>query len=139
MKAGEHPEERSAFPKHRSLPQPTQCALWKAETLTSEGLYRSFELVEWFTQQKHFERALVRCKQCGLLYFHETYEYWDGDDDWDYLTYIPVSNIEQVAELRETDQYSLLRFSPRLQRDSRPDNKRPWVFWVRGNEPKVGS
>jgi hypothetical protein len=102
-------------------------------------LYRSFDLVESFTQHNHFERELVRCKECGQLYFHELYEYWDEAGDWDYLTYIPVSNTEQVAELRETDQYSLLRFSPRLQCNFFPDDKSPRVFWVRDSEPKVGS
>lgn len=115
------------------MKQPTQCHLWQAETLTSEDLHGAFETVEEFGEEDtHFRRALLRCRDCGQLYYYEFYEWidWEGGNDPQYRTWIPVESREEIDTLNQTSQFSLLKFAPRLQSDFPKDADQPKVFWV---------
>ncbi len=115
------------------MKNPTQCHLWQAERLTSQDLYGCFESLEEFGEEDtHFRRALMRCKTCGQLYYYEFYEWidWEGGNDPQYRTWIPVESREEIDELNKTDHISLLKFFPRLQSDFPRDAKEPKVFWV---------
>jgi len=96
------------------LKKPTKCHLWQKERLTPSDL--DFEIVKNITESSHFDRNILRCKQCGQLYFHEFYEIvnYGGNDDM-YDTYIPVESEEDIKILLEaTEPMDLLQFSPRL-------------------------
>ena len=75
----------------KQLPMPTQCVLWRQPDLVTAPRGR-FETVETYTHESHLYRALVKCCECGQLYFYEFYERvdWDDGDDAQYSTYIPL-------------------------------------------------
>ena len=97
------------------MKKPTQCHLWQKEKLDASDL--DFEVVTKFIESSHFDRNIVRCKQCGQLYYHEFYEHinFDGNDDM-YDTWIPIESSEEETKMltdAETP-IELLQFSPRL-------------------------
>lgn len=111
------------------LKKPTQCILWNKANLTPADF--GFERVRTFTESSHFDRNILKCKECGQLYFHEFYEIvnFGGDDDM-YDTYIPVENDEDIKILSETKEpMELLQFSPRLQYDFKNGKNRP-LHWI---------
>ncbi len=114
---------------------PTQCHLWQKENLTSYDLAigDTFEVIKTYTDESHLIRSLVKCKQCGQLYFHEFYEEidWENGKDPQYTTYIPIEDIEAADELNKTNQLELLQFSPRLQNDFPSDADKPIIKWIR--------
>jgi len=115
------------------MKKPTQCYLWKKDKLTSQDLhYENFELLETFTEDCHFSRRLVKCKECGQLYFKEFYEEvdWVSGDDPQYTTFIPVETREEIETLKKTDIFGLLLFSPRLQGDFPKGADEEKVHWV---------
>jgi hypothetical protein len=121
------------------MKQPTQCHLWQAESLTPKDLYGCFESLEEFGEEDtHFRRALVRCKTCGQLYYYEFYEWidWEGGNDPQYRTWIPVESREEINTLNQANPSSLLNFFPRLQSDFPKDAQEAKVFWVRRNVPE---
>ncbi len=102
------------------LRKPTQCALWEHPELALGKFRATFELVEEYVDERHVERSLWKCQECGQLYFREWHERidWDKGDDKVYVTLIPVQTPEEISALKETDVFSLLRYYPRLQVDS---------------------
>ncbi len=107
--------------KDIELRQPTQCALWEHPERALGKFSETFEVVEKYDDDSHLERSLWKCRECGQLYFHEWYEWvdWEKGDDKTYVTLIPVQTPEEIAALKETDIFSLLRHFPRLQLDGR--------------------
>lgn len=112
--------------------KPTNCHLWQRENLTAKDLYGCFEAVEQFLDDEHHRRSLLRCRQCGQLYFYEFYEWidWEGGNDPQYRTHIPVESREEINALLNTNEFTMLNFSPRLQSDFPRDAEEPKVFWV---------
>jgi hypothetical protein len=108
------------------LRQPTQCTLWENPVLAHK-LSEAFELVEEYDDDRHQGRSLRKCRECGQLYFREWHEWidWEGGNDKTYITLIPVQTPEEIAALKETDIFSLLRYRPRLQLD---DGSNP--IWI---------
>lgn len=118
-----------------NMKPPTQCHLWQAEKLNPQDLYGCFESLEDFGEEDtHFRRALMRCKSCGQLYYYEFYEWidWEGGNDPQYRTWVPVESREEIEELNKTDHISLLKYFPRLQSDFPRDATEAKVFWVGG-------
>ena len=111
------------------LKSPVGCHLWHLENLTRDDL-NCFEQVETYYGHSHLDWSLVRCRQCGQLYFFESYEFWDGEDGGDshYDTYVPVSAPEETLDLRITN---ILSFVPRIQSNFPAGADEPQVFWVR--------
>jgi len=110
----------------------TQCVLWANPNLLKEkGVRDLFELVEPYVQESHFSRELLKCRECGQLYFREFYEEidWEGGEDPQYITYIPVTSPEEAEPLREMDKLQLLEIRPRLQSDW-PKGEARRVAWV---------
>lgn len=101
------------------LREPDQCNLWNKNNLTTEDL--EFEIIQIYLDESHFSRSLVRCKECGQLYYSEFYEIidWDDGDDNQFRTYIPIdSNPNIIENLNNMSPLELLGCSPRLQRDN---------------------
>jgi len=73
---------------------PVECILWKAQRLEIERLRASFDVLKTFLEDSHMVRRLLRCKECGHLYFYEFYEEidWQEGKDGQYWTWIPVDD-----------------------------------------------
>jgi hypothetical protein len=114
----------------KQLPMPTRCVLWQQPDLVTAPRGR-FETVETYTHASHLYRALVKCCECGQLYFYEFYERvdWDDGDDAQYSTYIPVPEPAEAARMKDLNVYELTIYTPRLQWDH-PTGKPPSVRWI---------
>ena len=112
---------------------PTGCRLWnKPELILKWYTDCLFEVVETFVEESHWRRALLKCRECGQLYFYEFHEEidWVGGNDPQYRTYIPVETAEEITTLKETSTLELLAFGPRLQKDWPSDAEKPRAYWV---------
>ncbi len=112
------------------MKEPTNCILWtKPELIAAPG---RFEPVASYEDESHWSRCLLKCRECGQLYFYEFYEWidWDDGDDPQYSTYIPVETVE-IEALKSEPPLGLLRIFPRLQKDFPKDAKVPRIHWVR--------
>jgi hypothetical protein len=114
------------------MKKPINCHLWQMEHLTPADLHGCFERVEQFMDDSHHTRSLLKCRRCGQLYFYEFYEWidWEGGNDPQYQTYIPVESQEDIDSLLNTNEFTILSFSPRLQSDFPRDAREPKVFWI---------
>jgi hypothetical protein len=63
-------------------------------------MHEAFELDETFGKDSHWWRYLLKCRDCGQLYFFEFLEQVDFDDGEDpqWSTWIPVAT-ENEAEV----------------------------------------
>lgn len=115
------------------LESPVNCHLWKKEQLESSDLRSVFESVETYVDENHFIRRLVKCKDCGQLYFMDFYEEidWEEGNDPQYTTFLPVETKEEIELLKNTTMLGLANFSPRLQKDFPKEADSPNVYWVR--------
>ncbi len=113
---------------------PKQCLLWQKDNLISSDLAigDTFDVVKTYTEESHLIRSLVKCIQCGQLYFHEFLEEvdWENGRDSQYTTYIPIEDIEDADELNKKSSFELLQFSPRLQKDFPCDADKPTIKWI---------
>ena len=112
------------------LRAPTQCHFWKADHPDLRGDEK--ELVKSFEDESHLFRALLRCRDCGQLYFYEWYEEIDwvnGNDPW-YQTWVPVEE-KDIDDLLKTDIWTILGYTPRIINDWRRDGTTKGE-WIRG-------
>lgn len=102
---------------------PKQCHLWQKEKITSDDF--DFETIEIIIESSHFDRLILRCKQCGQLYFYECVEFvdWAGGNDDSYEKYIPVEE-KDIPELKKKDSLDLFSLIPHIQRNN---GKISWV------------
>ena len=100
--------------------------------LKSEEISAAFDVIEVFVDESHIKRRLVKCKECGQLYFDEFYEEidWLYGDDPQYITLLPVSSKEDIEKLKKASVTELTRFTPRLQKDFPKDADKPKVYWI---------
>ena len=115
------------------MKEPTQCELWAKPELVLKPTKERFELVETFADESHFWRYLLRCRECGQQYFFEFYEQidWEGGDDPQYSTYVPVETDAEITLLKATAPFGLLDFVPRLHKDFPKGAKEPAARWVK--------
>jgi hypothetical protein len=92
--------------------QPTECILWKTEKLSIEQVRGCFQLVTVYEDDSHLTRKALRCKECGHLYFYEFYEEidWSEGKDAQFITWIPIDDLESGEELRKLSPYEILNF-----------------------------
>ena len=114
------------------MKNPTQCALWEKPELIDEPSKGRFEVIETFADDSHFWRHLLKCRECGQLYFFEFYEWidWEKGEDPQYSTFIPVETDEEVEMLKKSSPLELLQYSPRLQKDFPKEAKQPTLRWI---------
>ncbi len=112
------------------LPEPTQCLLWTEPERLRE---LRFETVTVFDEDDHARRTLVKCPECGQLYFHEMMEETDSEHGRDpiYRSFIPVPTGEHAAALSLASHLSLLRVRPALHYDWPKGQKEPSIAWWR--------
>jgi hypothetical protein len=114
------------------MKNPTQCVLWEAPDLVDAGPKEArFEVLDTYVDDSHLMRQLLRCRECGQLYFFEFYEEidWEDGDDPQYRTYIPVENDIEIGILKKTSPIELLKYFPRLQSDF-PKEGKAAAQWV---------
>lgn len=112
--------------------QPTQCHLWTKELLNDRDL--DFDYIEdWSDDEladlEHCWNYLVKCNQCGQIYFYQMHEEGrESGDEQMYDTYIPIANDQVVIdELKQMGPYQMMNVEPQLQYDS----KRKVFKWLR--------
>ncbi len=94
------------------ISKPTKCVLWQIETLSIEQLRHAFQVMATYIDDSHLIRTLLRCLECGQLYFHEFYEEidWIEGKDAQYSTWIPIDDAESGEELSKMSPLALLVF-----------------------------
>ena len=92
------------------MKEPTQCVLWTKPKLVERPKKEHFELVETYVDESHWWRYLLKCRECGQLYFYEFYEIidWEHGDDPQYSTYIPVETDAEIETLKKTSPFETL-------------------------------
>ncbi len=122
----------------------TDCHLWKNKQLTKKELYNSLEVIEEYDDDSHCTRNLKRCIKCGQLYFYEFYEIfdWEGGNDAQYQTYIPVQTKADADKLSQNLPQSLLEY-PSIRIDFPTEAEQPKGPYFANtdhfNIPKEGS
>jgi hypothetical protein len=113
--------------------EPRQCIYWASPEQVRGAMAERFELVDTYVKDSHWWRYLLKCRECGQLYFFEFYEQvdWEGGNDPQYSKYIPIAGIEDVALLKDTTPIGLLRFTPSLNIDFPKEAKTPKVYWAK--------
>jgi hypothetical protein len=93
--------------------EPTECILWKTDVLTIEQLRGIFDRVTTYEDDSHLIRKLLRCKECGHLYFYEFYEEidWREGKDAQYWTWIPVDDQESAEQLSKLSVIHVLAYT----------------------------
>jgi hypothetical protein len=115
------------------FPEPRQCIYWGNPELVRAGhIKERFELMDTHANESHLRRYLLKCRECGQLYFFEFYEWidWEDGNDPQYSKYIPLSTIADAEMLAKTSPTELLRFSPSLNIDFPKDAEAPTVYWA---------
>jgi hypothetical protein len=111
---------------------PTQCVLWKEPKGIQGKPADMFEKIETYLDDSHLIRRLLKCRECGQLYFYEMYEEidWADGEDPIYRTYVPVGNKTELDMLKETSTLELLQAFPSLRSDFPKGAKSPKVYWT---------
>jgi hypothetical protein len=112
------------------MKKPTQCVLWEQPELV--GSQDRFERIHTYVDESHLFRDLLKCRECGQLYFFEFYEEidWENGNDPQYKTYIPVETEDEINTLKNASTHELLQFFPRLQTDFPANAQKPTSHWV---------
>jgi hypothetical protein len=116
-----------------SIPTPARCHLWLKEALSPDDVGgAAFERLHTYVDDSHLIRRLLRCTDCGQLYFYEFYEEIDhaGGEDPQYRSYIPVTDEDAAAKLAKMMPFELLAIAPRLQSDFPRGAEHPSVRWI---------
>ena len=118
--------------QHR-FAEPTQCIYWdNPDLVRSTPMKELFELIDTYEYESHLHRYLLKCRECGQLYFFEFYEWvdWEHGNDPQYTKYIPVPTVEDAQMLRKASQAELLLFSPSLNIDFPRDAEASTMYWA---------
>ncbi len=117
----------------RRFPKPTQCVYWNnPELVRAAPMKEGFELIDTYAHESHLWRYLLKCRECGQLYFFEFYEWvdWEHGNDPQYTKYIPVPTVDDAQMLRKASQAELLLFSPSLNIDFPKDAEESTIYWA---------
>lgn len=105
------------------LRPPTQCDLWENPARADDEFEKAFDLIERFEDSSHYMRALLKCTDCGQLYFYEWIEWtnwFSGDDDKMYMTLFPVETEHEIELMKRASEYQLTHFLPSLHLEDTP-------------------
>jgi hypothetical protein len=112
--------------------EPKQCVYWDNPDLVRGTMKERFELIDTYEDDSHLRRYLLKCRECGQLYFFEFYEWidWEDGNDPQYSKYIPVSTMDDAEMLKNASPIELIRFSPSLNIDFPKNADAPTVYWA---------
>ncbi|MGH8200911.1 MAG: hypothetical protein ACREVO_11200 [Steroidobacteraceae bacterium] len=112
---------------------PTQCVYWhNPELVRTAPMEEGFELIDTYADESHLRRYLLKCRECGQLYFFEFYEWidWEHGNDPQYSKYIPVPTLDEAQRLKQASQAELLLFSPSLNIDFPKEAETSTIYWA---------
>lgn len=114
------------------MKKPTQCVLWEKPELIDASMKDRVELVETYVDDSHLWRRLLKCRECGQLYFYEFYEEidWVGGDDAQYVKYIPVETLDEIEALKKASILEIFGFLPQLRKDFPTGAKKASISWI---------
>lgn len=114
------------------MKKPTQCVLWSNPEIIDDLMKERFELLDTYIDESHLWRYLLKCRECGQLYFFEFYEEidWVGGDDAQYVKYIPVETPEDIEALKKADILEIFLFLPQLRNDFPTGAEKATLGWV---------
>jgi hypothetical protein len=114
------------------MDKPAHCRLWTHPEIVTNGISKNFELIETYAEESHWSRRLLKCRECGQLYFYEFNEEvdWESGDDPQCTTLIPVKTEEEIEALKGASPLQLASFLPRLQKDWPKGAKAPILRWI---------
>ena len=125
-----------SLPQEQHLKGPINCVFWDSPELVEDPIETRFLVLNTFNDESHFWRYLLKCKECGQLYFFEFNEHinWSGEgdgNDYQYSTWIPISQPQDAQSLNERSILELVdpTLIPRIQSDLTPDRK-TIAHWV---------
>ena len=113
---------------------PKNCVLWRnPRAVVTAPVQDGFELLETFVEESHWWRYLLKCRECGQLYFFEFLEEvdWVDGDDPQFCTWIPIDTGAEAEPMKTAAQLSMRTFIPHLA-DDRPKGEKRKVYWVTG-------
>jgi hypothetical protein len=112
--------------------KPSQCHLWHKGNLTpADTNPNNFTVLQTFTDESHLVRRLLKCNDCGQLYFYEFYEEtdWKKGNDPQYRTFIPVASKKDAETISKMQPFELTQLFPRIQ-DHWPADAARNVRWI---------
>ena len=115
---------------------PLKCVLWR-DPGRLENIHALLETIETYEDDSHDRRCLLKCRECGQLYFYkfrETVDYAGGDDP-QYRTYIPVASADDAAMLSRQPSGTIANARPAIHGDWPKGQDRPRVFWLGRDTP----
>jgi hypothetical protein len=115
------------------IPQPLNCALWRGDRL--ENIHELLETIETYQDDSHDRRCLLRCRECGQLYFYHFVEFvdYESGEDPQYRTYVPVTSAKDAALLSDMSEVDIATHIPAIHSDWPKGQDKPKVFWVGRN------
>ena len=119
------------MPDAPRFPEPKKCTLWR-DLKPLEKIAETFEAIETYMDESHHRRLLMRCRECGHLYFYEFREYvdYENGNDPQYRTFIPVTSPEDAAALSSLPPGDIAECIPAIHIDWPKDEDRPSKFWL---------
>ena len=123
------------MPSLPEFPAPTECILW-TDPERLQNIHEILEKIETYMDDSHHMRRLLRCRECGQLYFYEFLEFIDYEkgEDPQYRTYIPVRSAEDAATLSRLPQWDLIECAPAIHADWPKGQDKPLVAWLGRDE-----
>ena len=115
------------------IPQPLHCVLWRDDRL--ENIREMLETTETYLDASHERRCLLRCRECGQLYFYHFVEFvdYESGEDPQYRTYVPVTSAKDAALLSDLPEVDIATRTPAIRSDWPKGQDKPKVFWVGRN------
>ena len=113
------------------FPEPRKCIVWRSpESL--EDIHKLLDAIEIYMDDSHHMRRLMRCRECGQLYFYEFLEFvdYENGEDPQYRTYIPITSAEDAAFLSQLPPWDLLRCVPAIHGNWPKGQDRSHIAWV---------
>ena len=91
---------------------PVECHLWRDGNPSMEQLMMALTPIMTYEEESHLIRNVLRCKDCGHLYFHEFTEKidWREGNDAQYSLWIPVNDLASADKLNELSTAELSAF-----------------------------
>lgn len=113
--------------------KPEKCHLWDIEYLKEDrNLSVDFDQLFTYIDDSHLIRRLLKCKDCGQLYFYEFYEEidWINGKDPQYRKWIPIKSKADADILSKVTIFEIFTYLPQLQSNWPSEAISPVFQWV---------
>ena len=119
------------MPPLPEFPEPLECILWRSPERL-ENIQKVLDTIEIYMDDSHHMRRLVKCRECGQLYFYEFLEFVDYQDGEDpqYRTYIPVASAGDAVLLSSLPHWELVTYAPAIHANWPKGQDRSHISWV---------